>query len=135
MFKKAKNRFKTLEDFYDWYESEECFIIDKRPNIKVTTDVTGQRFSQLEVLELIGKHKFQTLWLCVCDCGLYCYKYKTELTNRLNKSCGCYQLSLVTTHGHTTNGKTSHLYNLWRGRKERGTTKEKTFKEFLKNHG
>src|SRR5262245_17127587 len=32
-------------------------------------DLTGQRFGQLTVIELIGRRWRQPLWRCRCDCG------------------------------------------------------------------
>ena len=48
------------------------------------TDLTGQRFGRLKVLE-----KVDTSWKCVCDCGII-KEYTTKLLLSGNiSSCGC----------------------------------------------
>lgn len=57
-------------------------------NIK--SDLVGQKFNKLTVLEYYGHHKNQQIvcWLCQCECGQKCVVRTTGLTHDHNKSCG-----------------------------------------------
>lgn len=55
------------------------------------TDMTGQKFTRLLVLEFRGNnrhHKRQ--WLCRCDCGKELVVLQAGLRNGSSKSCGCF---------------------------------------------
>lgn len=66
--------------------------------IKVTKDLTGQKFGRLTVLEQAddfvssGGNKVSG-WLCKCDCGNEVRVRGASLLNGTTKSCGCYALS------------------------------------------
>ena len=60
------------------------------------TDLTGQRFNRLTVLEYDkerSKHG-RAYWICQCDCGNIKSIRSDQLKNRQTKSCGCYKIEL-----------------------------------------
>lgn len=52
-------------------------------------DVTGQKFSRLTAIKIVGKRKKANLWLCVCDCGQETTAIVTQLKRGDKTSCGC----------------------------------------------
>jgi hypothetical protein len=53
-------------------------------------DLTGKKFNRLLVKTYVGKLKRgQSLWLCVCDCGVEKIIQGYKLTHNETKSCGC----------------------------------------------
>ncbi len=65
-------------------------IVPKFPSDPQFKDLTGLRFSHVEVLEYIGKAltggEYRTTWKCRCDCGSI-FVRRTTLVKKL-KSCG-----------------------------------------------
>lgn len=56
----------------------------------VSTDITGQVFGDLTVLELATKdRRNQTIWKCKCVCGLTPSVRRNDLVMGRSKSCGC----------------------------------------------
>ncbi len=51
-------------------------------------DLTGKRFGQLVVVELIGRKHKQPLWKCMCDCGKETTVAGNSLKAGRSKSCG-----------------------------------------------
>lgn len=79
-------------------------------------DITGKRFGKLTVLNKIessfglqGDGTFK--WLCKCDCGNELEVRGGDLKNGHTKSCGCYRIEQVSTHGLSN----SPLYKRWWG--------------------
>lgn len=79
-------------------------------------NLVGKKYGYLTVIEYAGKtKKYESLWLCKCDCG----NSKITRGNRLKAgtcmSCGCYQKKQVsksaTKHGYSK----TKLYKLWAG--------------------
>jgi len=71
-------------------------------------DLTGQRFGNLTVLKYVGKNKaYQSIWLCVCDCGFEKEWNSSNLKKPGNHTCnriGCefadrYRKEKNETHG------------------------------------
>lgn len=98
-----------------------------------TKSIIGQRIGKLTVISLIGRSRFQTVWVCKCDCGKYNYKFKAQLDKRRALHCGCLTRSLMIKHGHCTDYKPSTDYNLWRGRRDRGVIKDVPFDKWLES--
>lgn len=75
-------------------------------------DLTGMRFTRLQVLERAPNRKGATMWSCKCDCGALRAVHAASLLNKSTHSCGCYKTdfrrSAWTTHGgtHTSEHKT-----------------------------
>lgn len=83
------------------------------------SDLTGERFGRLTVIERKGSVKKRALWLCQCDCGNTTLVTTNSLKTGNTQSCGCYRLErdveVNTTHG----GTGTRLYNIWNGIKSR----------------
>src|SRR6266700_2223024 len=54
-------------------------------------DLTGQRFSKLNVLTYSHTDKGRSHWKCQCDCGNTPTVAGTDLRTGGTKSCGCYK--------------------------------------------
>lgn len=55
-----------------------------------SSDLTGQRFGRVVVVELAGKTKHgQTMWLVRCDCGARHITSSHSLRRGNTRSCGC----------------------------------------------
>lgn len=55
----------------------------------ILTDLTGQRFGKLTVLERAPNIGCSTAWKCLCDCGNVTVKKGIYLKQGDTKSCGC----------------------------------------------
>lgn len=56
-----------------------------------TTDLTGQQFGRLKVLEYKGIDKKGSYWKCQCSCGKIVICSADNLQRGKTKSCGCYR--------------------------------------------
>lgn len=74
-------------------------------------DLTGRMFGRLTVQWPVGRiRNKQVIWLCSCDCGNMKCVNASSLKRHLTRSCGCFHLEKLTTHGHSRNyGKTPEL--------------------------
>lgn len=83
------------------------------------SDLTGQKFGRLTVLERCPSDDHGAKWLCQCDCGNMTTVRAYALKSGHAVSCGCYRLdrclSVVTTHGESG----TLLHKVWRGMKGR----------------
>lgn len=78
---------------------------------RLGTDLSGQKFGRLLVIELYekGTHGNPTLWKCICDCGNIKYCVTGALQHGGNTSCGCMQ-------GHPTHGDWNlRIRRIWVG--------------------
>jgi hypothetical protein len=95
------------------------------------TDLTGQRFERLSVVEYAGfdKHR-RALWKCLCDCGKESIVVGANLRCGYTKSCGCLFSEMNT--GITREvGKSSRLYKIWAGMKQRcSNSKNKNYDRY-----
>lgn len=76
-------------------------------------DLTGQKFGRLTVIERAENKGRRTTWLCVCDCGNKTVSYAETLRRGDTKSCGCYRIDKLTTHGNTSKNYISPTYRSW----------------------
>lgn len=77
-------------------------------------DLIGCRFTSLTVVGSAGVNKHhESLWECQCDCGRAVTVVASHLRRGSAKSCGCYRLSLRTTHGHSRKGQLTLTYRIW----------------------
>jgi hypothetical protein len=90
-------------------------------------DLTGQVFTNLTALEIVGKTKRNiNLWKCQCSCGNIKITPTNYLTNGDTKSCGCYRAALgrrmdlvgekynkltVVSYSHRTENNSMSFYN------------------------
>lgn len=89
-------------------------------------DLTGQRFSRLEVIELNNKEKsgnrYRYYWKCLCDCKTIINVRTDCLTSGYVRSCGCLHneqaIKNFTAHySHEQSG--TRLYGIWQKMKGR----------------
>lgn len=82
------------------------------------TDLTGQRFGRLTVIERAGSNKQgRAMWLCRCDCGNTKIVIGHNLQSGSTRSCGC--ISKENPH-HTLHGQTNtRLFRIWYSMKRR----------------
>lgn len=94
-----------------------CYGIEVRRKAlaQTTTDLTGQRFGYLTVIQLTKQKPGRTHWLCRCDCGNATTVESDGLKRGSIRSCGC--LQKATAHQvHTTHGLSdSPEYRTWNG--------------------
>lgn len=75
-------------------------------------DLSGRRFGRLAAIAYAGKRGQQSLWLCLCDCGVTHTAYATNLVRGLTQSCGCRRTD-PSVHGQSIS-KNQSEYNSWR---------------------
>jgi 5-methylcytosine-specific restriction endonuclease McrA len=88
----GKNSIKYKNDITNG-ECKQCGSCAKKEANK-SKDITGMKFGKLTVIELFEiknlNNRRVEFWLCKCDCGKKCVKYKNQLTSGIVKSCGCW---------------------------------------------
>ena len=87
------------------------------------TDLTGQRFGRLTVINRAGSNnQGRAMWLCLCDCGNTSRVKGTNLIQGNTNSCGCLEQETRVSNGtkRATHGMSnSRLYGVWSGMKSR----------------
>lgn len=82
-------------------------------------DLTGMRFGRLVVTELapsmVVSGRSRRHWRCSCDCGEVVTVIALALISGGTKSCGCFRLDRITTHGMTGTPE----YRSWRSMLQR----------------
>jgi hypothetical protein len=79
-------------------------------------DLLGQRFARLVVKERkSNNYQGRASWLCRCDCGKDKIVLGANLINGTIKSCGCFRIERITTHGQSGTPE----YSCWNGMRER----------------
>ena len=82
-------------------------------------NLLNQRFGRLVVVEPSETKKGNTMWKCKCDCGNITIVSTSNLrTNRI-LSCGCLKLQRLLERSTTHNQRHTHLYEVWKGLKQR----------------
>lgn len=76
-------------------------------------DLTGQSFGRWTVLNREGKKGGFVSWLCRCECGKRNVVASNSLRTGNSKSCGCYTLEKITTHGKNKNYVIAPEYKTW----------------------
>ncbi len=81
-------------------------------------DITGQKFGLWTVLEKAISSNNSTRWKCICDCGNVKIVDGSNLKLGYSTNCGCERLKALikstTTHGDTSNGKSSKEYMIYK---------------------
>ncbi len=89
---------------------------------KTSSNLTGQRFGRLLVLEFshVGKH-YSKYWNCICDCGVRKKIASPYLISNRTKSCGCWLRDFPSTlsHGQCRRQNKTSEYRAWMGMKSR----------------
>ena len=82
-------------------------------------DLTGQRYSQLVVIERTQNKGNKVRWVCKCDCGATAIVSSHELRSGKTRSCGCLQRKISgeqTAKRNFKHGQTrTPLHNSWSG--------------------
>lgn len=123
----------TLFSFLNsWDQSER--------NIAMATKINliNQRFGRLTVIKPIGNTKdYQTIWMCLCDCGNYKNVKGGNLKSGNTTSCGCYSRELLNknkycmTHGNACKNNISPEFKAWDSIIQRCTNpKNKSYKNY-----
>lgn len=86
--------------------------------MKFSKDLQGLRFNRLQVIKKIGKTKhLDSIWECLCDCGILVNVTRNHLTRQNTKSCGCLNRETRVAQckkRNTTHGKShTRTYNQW----------------------
>ena len=56
-------------------------------------NLSGQKFGRLTAIKVVDKTtRFESIWLCKCDCGNLTKVPCTRLKSGKTKSCGCYNI-------------------------------------------
>ncbi len=55
-------------------------------------NLVGKKFGRLRVLKYCGSVKWQSKWLCRCDCGKEVEIFSHSLNSENTKSCGCLKI-------------------------------------------
>jgi hypothetical protein len=63
------------------------------------TDITGNRYERLVVIQRLPNKNGRMRWLCQCDCGQTTEARGEHLKNLRIRSCGCLDMERMTTHG------------------------------------
>lgn len=72
-------------------------------------DLSGRKFTNLEVICYIGKQQ----WYCLCDCGGYSTPASSSLRLGITKSCGCIAAQIASSRSATHRMSKSKLYWVW----------------------
>jgi len=93
----------------------------REANMPPKNDLTGQRFGRWTVVEQAGRNaRYQSLYLCRCDCGASKTVLGSNLSRGLSLSCGC---KGGLTHGHNRGHRdSSPTYESWRAMLRRCTS-------------
>lgn len=119
--------------------------------MSASTDITGQKFGMLTVIERNGiitsgikSITTQSRWLCKCECGKETTVGRNNLKSGTTKSCGCLQYTsekkkiaarenlkkardIWTTHGLST----TRLYGIWKSMLNRcNNSRIKVYKDY-----
>ena len=109
----------TVKRFGSWVKALE--LSGMHPSRYYDTDITGQKFGRLTVLEKSKEHKIRGVyvWICQCECGnITTVRDSWKLRNGGKHSCGCLQgvktrekMLVENTHLGLITSKTLHSRN------------------------
>lgn len=100
------------------------------------TDLIGQRFGRLTVIQRSQTKAGKAGWRCLCDCGVTADFQTSNLRNGHSRSCGCLRresaaitgartgllkIGRPNTHGHASGKGITPEYHSWRAMIERCT--------------
>jgi len=107
---------------------------ERKKTDKRIKDITGRKFNMLTVLGYEYSKNGSTYWKCKCDCGNETIVQRSNLRTGSTVSCGCHGRKMLQKvyesnkqkikHGDARRNrsdgkKTSRLYNIWCGMKQR----------------
>lgn len=79
-----------------------------------TTDLTGQKFGRLLVLERAENSGRRVMWCCLCDCGKETIVRADHLRSGAIQSCGCLQREASRNNLLIHGGTGTRLFTIWR---------------------
>lgn len=82
-------------------------------------NLINKRFGRLVVVEELPKQKRNAFWKCKCDCGNYSSCTSGNLKSGKILSCGCLKLQRLLERSTTHNQRHTHLYEVWKGIRQR----------------
>lgn len=95
------------------------------------SDIIGQRFGRLEVIERSETKSKHRYFLCRCDCGTVKAISLTHLRTGASRSCGCGVKEATIQRNTKHNGTHTRLFNIWIGMRRRCTNEnDKGFKYY-----
>lgn len=80
-------------------------------------DLTGRKYGRWLVLKRAPNRGRMVCWECVCECGVVKEIARISLTSHASKSCGCWNLEMISAVDHGMTGTPE--YNCWNGIKDR----------------
>lgn len=89
------------------------------------SDITGQRYGYLKVVEFSHILSGHAYWKCLCDCGNSIIVRGSHLKSNHTFSCGCKR------GNHTHAESKTRLYNIWNNMRERcSNVKNPQYKDY-----
>jgi len=84
------------------------------------TDITGQTFGNLTVIEYSGRDIYRNAqWRCKCACGGEAIASITHLRSGHTQSCGCINKQKIKNLKYSHGMAGTRLYNIWANMKQR----------------
>ena len=83
------------------------------------TDLTGQRFGRLTVVEISEIKDGNVFWLCRCDCGNMTVVTRRNLQSGNTRSCGCLLVENRGTGTITHGLSRTKIYRTWKDMRNR----------------
>lgn len=83
------------------------------------SNLVGQKFTRLTVIEDGGRRWGSILWRCLCDCGNETFVVTHSLRSGNTKSCGCLHLERSYTFNRKHGGRHLPEYAVWSAMKNR----------------
>jgi len=107
-------------------EAEQYLKLDeiKIDNRGKKVDIKNKEFFRLVAIKPIERKKYgndksgRIIWLCKCICGNYVKVPYGRLTGGYSKSCGCYNLELISKRAKDYNFHLTSSKKLWKGTKD-----------------
>lgn len=94
-------------------------------------ELLGKKFNRLTVIKFAYNKNKRNYWECKCDCGNTTFVTTSKLTTLWTKSCGCARK----THGFTSGGKTSRIYQTWSDMKLRCSSENSKIYKYYGGRG
>lgn len=104
----------TSAELHCAFSYAQIWRIKHRESVNVSTrkDLTGNRFGRWTVIGYSHTDRNRNAnWFCKCDCGETKTVMGQNLRNGRSKSCGCFMMDRITTHGQFG----TRLYHIWDG--------------------
>lgn len=94
---------------------------------RAKSNLVGQKFNRLLVLERVDSGKKMSYYQCLCDCGNYHIANGAAIKSGHIKSCGCLQKEITSKNSKTHGLSKTRLYRVWQGMISRCRNKNHDF--------